>query len=109
MPFSNRPFRRFLVHSSVSDYAGPFQSQGTVWNLSCSGWRLTGDLPRRPGESFSLTVTLPKEQCIEISESRGAMVEGLRDLENLVIKLHTHARLRKYVKRLVREPEEIVQ
>ena len=110
MPFSIRPFRRFPLHSSVSDYAGPFQSQGTVWNMACSGWRLSGDLHRRPGESFSLTVTLPKEQRIEISEavvrwSRGHEIA----VESLVIELHTHARLRKYVKRSVREPEEIVQ
>lgn len=29
-------------------------------------WRLSGDLPMRPGETLSLTVTLPNEQCIKI-------------------------------------------
>ena len=29
-------------------------------------WRLSGDLPMRPGETLSLMVTLPNEQCIKI-------------------------------------------
>ena len=34
MPFSIRPFRRFPVQCSVSYNTGPFQGQGTVWNIS---------------------------------------------------------------------------
>lgn len=52
----------------VTYNAGPFQGQGTLWNLSCTGWRLLGDLPMRPGETLSLTVALPNEQRIEIPE-----------------------------------------
>lgn len=59
MPFSIRPYYRFPVHCAVSYNAGPFQSQGTVWNLSCTGWRLSGDLPMRPGKTLSPTATLP--------------------------------------------------
>jgi hypothetical protein len=40
-------------------HAGLFQGQGTIWNLSCTGWRLSSDLPIRPGETLSLIVTLP--------------------------------------------------
>ena len=69
MPFSIRPFRRFSVHCFVTYNAGPFQGQGTVWNLSCAGWRLSGDLPMRPGETLSLTVTLPNEQHILIPQA----------------------------------------
>ncbi len=69
MPFSIRPFRRFSVHCFVTYNAGPFQGQGTVWNLSCTGWRLSGDLPMRPGETLSLTVTLPNEQHILIPQA----------------------------------------
>src|ERR1044072_5022190 len=81
MPFSIRSFRRFPVQCSVTYNAGPFQGQGTVWNLSCTGWRLSGDLPMRPGELLSLTVTLPNEQRIEIPEavvrwSRSPRVRG---------------------------------
>jgi len=52
MPFSIRPFRCYPVQYSVTYNAGPFQGQGTVWNLSRSGWRLFGDLPMRPGETL---------------------------------------------------------
>ncbi len=52
MPLSVRPFRRFPTQCSVTYNAGPFQGQGTVWNLSGIGWRLPGDLPMRPGETL---------------------------------------------------------
>jgi len=38
-------------------------------NLSSTGWRFSGDLPMRPGEMLSLTVTLPNEQQIKIPEA----------------------------------------
>ncbi len=69
MPFSIRPFRRFPVHCAVTYNAGPFQCQGTVWNLSCTGRRFSGDLPLRPGATLSLTVTLPNEQQIVVPEA----------------------------------------
>jgi len=52
MPFSTRPFHRFPVHCAVTSNAGQFQGQGTVWNLSCTGWRLSGDLPMRSALCF---------------------------------------------------------
>ena len=73
MPFTLRPYRRVPLQCAVTDNAGLFQGQGTFWDLSCSGWRLSGDLPTRPGESFSLTITLPNEQCIEVPQ---AVVRG---------------------------------
>jgi hypothetical protein len=69
MPFSIRPYRRFPVQCAVTYNTGPFQGQGTMWNLSCTGWRLSGDLPLRPGATLSLTVTLPNEQHILIPEA----------------------------------------
>ena len=69
MPFSIRPFQHFPVQCSVTYSAGSFQGQGTVWNLSCTGWQLSGDLPMRPGETLSRTVTLPNEQGIEVPEA----------------------------------------
>jgi hypothetical protein len=107
MPFSIRPFRRFPVQCFVTYNAGPFQGQGTVWNLSCAGWRLSGDLPMRPGETLSLTVTLPNEQCIEVPE---AVVRWSRGeefaVEILAIKPHTLIRLQHYVTRLAQESVE---
>jgi hypothetical protein len=68
MPFSIRPSRRFPVCCPVTYQCGLFEGHGTVWNLSCTGWRLSGDLPMRPAEPLSLIVTLPNEQRIEIPE-----------------------------------------
>jgi hypothetical protein len=108
MPFTLRPYRRFPVQCPVTYNAGPFQRQGTVWDLSCSGWRLSGDLPMRPGETLSLTTTLPNEQHILIPV---AVVRWSRGdefaAENVVIEQLTHVRLQRYVKRLVQEPTEI--
>ena len=69
MPFIIRPYRRFPVPCVVTYNAGPFQGQDTVWNLSCTSRQFSGDLPMRPGEILSLTVTLPNEQRIEIPEA----------------------------------------
>ena len=52
MPFSIRPFRRFPVCCPVTYQCGDFEGHGTVWNLSCTGWRLSGDLPMRPALCF---------------------------------------------------------
>jgi hypothetical protein len=105
MPFLIRPHRRFPVHCPVTYRAGPFQGQGTAWNLSVNGWRLSCDVPMRLGESLSLTVTLPNEQCIEI---RQAVVRWSRGqefaVETVMIEPHTHARLQHYVKRLCENP-----
>ena len=107
MPFSIRPYRRFPVQCAVTYNAGPFQGQGTVWNLSCTGWRLSGDLAMRSGEPLSLTVTLPNEQLIEVPK---AVVRWSRRqefaVENVVIKPHTQDCLAHYVKRLMQQPLE---
>jgi hypothetical protein len=69
MSFTIRPYRRFPVPYAVTYNAGLFQGQGTVWSLSCTGWRFSGDLPLRPGATLSLTVTLPNEQRIVLPEA----------------------------------------
>ena len=108
MPFTLRPFHRFPVHCAVTYHAGPFQGQGTIWNLSCTGWRLSGDLPMRPGETISLTVTLPNDQRIEIPEAVVRRSRGQEfALENLAIGPHPRARLQHFVNRPVQEPAEL--
>ena len=107
MPFTIRPYRRFPIQCSVTYNAGPFQGQGTLWNLSCTGLRLSGDLLMRPGEPLLLTVTLPNEQLIEIPEAIVRWSRGQEfAVENVVIKPHTQHRLAHYVKRLVQHPLE---
>jgi hypothetical protein len=69
MPFSIRPSRRFPVCCPVTYHCGLFEGHGTVWNLSLTSWRFTGDVLMRPGETVSLTVRLPNEQRIEMPEA----------------------------------------
>lgn len=105
MPFTIRPYRRFPVQCAVTYNAGPFHGQGTIWNLSCTGWQLSGDVSMRPGEALSLTVTLPNEQSILIPKAVVRLSRGQEfAVENVVIESHTHAQLQHYVMRLVREP-----
>ena len=109
MPVTLRPYRRFPVQCAVTYNAGPFQGQGTVWNLSSTGWRLSGDLPMRPGEILSLTVTLPNKQRIVVPEAVVRWSRGQEfAVENMLIESHAQARLQHYVKRLVQEPVENV-
>ena len=104
MPFSIRLFRRFPVQCVVSYSVGPFRGIGTVWNLSRSGWRLSGDLPMRPGERLSLTVTLPNEQCIDVSDAVVRWSRGQEfGVETVETPKHTAERLIHYVRRLVHD------
>ena len=74
------------------------------------GWRLSGDLPMRPGEILSLAVTLPNEQRIEVPEAVARWSIGQAfTVENPAMEPHTHARLRHYFKRQAQELIEIDQ
>ena len=102
MPFSIRPFRRFPVCCPATYHAGLCEGHGIVWNLSLNGWRLSGNLPLRPGEPLSLTFTLPNEQRIEIPDAVVRWSRGQEfAVENVAIKLHAQARHQHFVKRLV--------
>jgi hypothetical protein len=90
MPFSVRPYRRFPVQFSVTYSACSFPGQGTVWNLSCTGWRLSGNLPMRPEETLSFTITQPNEQQIEIPKAVVRWSSGQEfAVENLAAEPHT--------------------
>ena len=76
MPFSIRPFRRFPVCCPVTYHCGQFEGHGTVWNLSLTGWRFSGDLPLRMGEVCSFTVNLPTHQCLYVAAGIVRWVRG---------------------------------
>ena len=64
----------------------------------------------RPGETLSLTVTLPNEQCIQIPEAVVRWSRGQEfAVENVLIEQHNPVRLQQYVNRLAREPERMSQ
>ena len=102
-------FRRSPVQCSVTYHVGPFQGQGTVWNLSLNGWKLSGDLPLRVGETCSLTVNLPNQSSIVVAAAIVRWVRGQEyGLETLVVEKQTHSQLEHLVKQLVQESVESI-
>lgn len=73
MPFAFHPFHRLAVQCSMTYNAVPYQSQGRIWNLYCTG----GDSPMICPSDLSLTITLPTEQHMEIPLSGRPMVTSL--------------------------------
>jgi PilZ domain len=109
MPFTLRPCRRSPVQCSVTYHAGLFQGHGTVWNFSLNGWKLSGDLPLRVGETCSLTINLPNQESILVAAAIVRWVRGQEyGLETLVVETQTHSRLEHLVKRLVQESVESI-
>jgi PilZ domain-containing protein len=107
MPFTMRPLRRAPVQCSVTYYRGFFQGQGTVWNLSLKGWKLSGDLPLRVGQTCSLTVNLPNQKRIFVDAAIVRWARGQEyGLETLVVEKQMHSRLEHVIKRLVQESFE---
>lgn len=108
MPFVLRPYRRFPVRCFVTYTSGPFTGVGTIWNMSMTGWRLSGDLPMIVGENCSLTVSLPNEQNIFVPHARVRWARPNEyGIETQALDRHTRARLEHYVKRLIQQPAEL--
>ncbi len=109
MPFTLRLYQRFPVHCPVTYHAGPFQGQGTVWNFSLSGWKLSGDVPLQVGQTCSLTVNLPNEETIFVSAALVRWIRGQEfGLETLAVEKETHSRVAHVIKRLVQESGESI-
>lgn len=109
MAFTLRLYQRYPIHCSVTYNAGPLQGQGTVWNLSLSGWKLSGDLPLQVGQLCSLTVNLPNEESVVVT---AAIVRWARDqeygLETLAIEKHIYSRMERVIEQLVQESGESI-
>ena len=107
MPFTLRPSRRSPVQCSVTYHADPFQGQGTVWNFSLNGWKLSGDLPLRVGQTCSLTVNLPDQESIFVATAIVRWVRGQEyGLETVVVEEQMQSRLEHLIKRLELESFE---
>lgn len=94
MPFTIRPYRRFPVCYPVTYHGGCSKGSGTVWNSSLSGWRMSGHLPTRVGQTCSMFVTVanPKRVCVVagiVRWARGAEY----GIETLVVNRTTQTRL----------------
>jgi PilZ domain len=75
MPFLIRPYRRFPVCCPVTYHHADFEGQGTLWNLSLTGWRFSGNLPLHIKEVCSLTVNFPNEPPLYVAAAIVRWVE----------------------------------
>ena len=55
MPFLIRPSRHFPVCCPVTYQCTDFEGHGTVWNLSLTGWRFSGEWYGGQGASAPCT------------------------------------------------------
>ena len=67
MSFSIRPDRRFPESCPVTYQYGDFEGYGTVWSVSLTGWRFSGNLPLRIGDACSLTVNVPTRETLYVA------------------------------------------
>ena len=76
MAFTLRLYQRFPVYCPVTYQTGSLEGHGTVWNVSLTGWRFSGNLPLRVGEVCSLTVYLPDQPCLYVAAGIVRWVRG---------------------------------
>lgn len=109
MPFTIRPIRHAPLQCAVTYRAGSVCGQGTVWNFSQSGWKLSGDLSLHIGQHCSLTVTLPEHESIVVAAAIVRWVRGQEyGLENVVVEKEMHSRLNRLLTQLVQDSFESI-
>ena len=107
MPFTLRPSRRFPVCCPVTYQCCDFEGHGTVWNLSLTGWRFSGNLPLRIGEVCSLTVNLSIQPCIYVAAGIVRWVRGEEHgVETLVIDDESREDMEQYLWQRLQESIE---
>ncbi len=110
MPFSIRPFRRFPLCCPVTYHAGLSEGQGIIWNLSVNGWRLSGDVPLRVGQTCPLTVNLPNQPSLVVAAAIVRWVRGQEyGLETLEIDKEIHSRVEQVITRLEQDSFESIE
>ena len=99
MPFLIRPSRRFPVCCPVTYQCGEFEGHGTVWNVSLTGWRFSGNLPLLKGEVCSLTVNLPSEPPIYVVAAHVRWVQRGEEygVETLVMDDESRVDMEQYI------------
>ena len=89
---------------SVTYQCGDFEGHGTVWNVSLTDWRFSGNLPLRIGEVCSLTVNLPTEETIYVAAGIVRWVRGEEyGVETLVIDDEPREDIAQYICRRVED------
>ena len=101
MSFSIRPDRRFPVCGPVTYHVGLREGDGLLWNLSVSGWRFSGDVPLRVGQTCPLMVTVPDQEDLFVAGVAVRWVRGEEyGVETVVVEKQTQSRIEHWVTRL---------
>ncbi len=104
--FTIRTYQRFPVRCRVHYRGVEGPGQGTVWNLSRTGWRIDGNRSVIPGDHLTLVVYLPNKKRLALVDR--AVVRWSRGkefgLENVQVEADNDARLSGFVTRLVQKP-----
>ena len=109
MSFSIRPDRLFPVYYPVTYHAWLLEGHGHVWNLSVKGWRFSGDMPLRVGQTCPLTVNVPDQHPLFVAEVTVRWVRGQEyGVETVVVEKQTHSRLERWITRLAQESVESI-
>ena len=99
MPITIRPYRRFPVCCPVTYTAGLSEGSGTVWNVSLSGWRLTGDLSMCVGQTCAVSVTFSNPTRVFVVAGMVRWVRGEEyGIETQVANGTTQARMVRYLR-----------
>ena len=100
MSFVLRHSRRFPVVSPMTYEHWFLEGEGIVWNLSPTGWRLSGTLPLQLGDVCSLRVRLPTRKQISMAAWTVRWVRGEEfGIETLVMDGKARARLRDSIRK----------
>ena len=100
MSFSIRPDRRFPVCCPATYHAGLREGHGLVWNLS-NGWRISGDVPLRVGQTCSLTINVLDQHPLFVAAVTVRWVRGHEyGVETVVVEKPTQSRVAHWVTRL---------
>lgn len=104
MPFVLRPYRRFPVTCPVIYEHWFREGQGIVWNLSPTGWRMSGTLPLQCGDVCSLNVMLPGNKPVSVVAGIVRWVRGEDyGIETLVMNRKAQAHLGQHIREHMKE------
>lgn len=104
MPFVIRPYHRVPVVCPVIYEHWFREGEGIVWNLSPTGWRLSGDLPLKVGAVCSLSILLPTNKRVSVAAGIVRWVQGQDyGIETLVMDGEAQAALRHYVRSCINQ------
>jgi len=94
MAFALRSYHRFPVVCPMTIEHWFREEEGIVWNLSPTGWRVSGNLPLERGDVCSLKMTLPTNKQISVAAGIVRWVRGEEfRIETLVRDGTAHAHL----------------